>query len=178
MALAFGLTKGRTVERFSSLYTLLPLGLFAYFLNQTFTVLSGESLHFDYPWIPSFGVNLSFHLDGLALLFLLLITGIGTLVFAYTNSYMHGDKKLHRFYAYLTVFMGAMIGLVSADNLVTLFIFWEMTSISSFLLIGYKNNDAASRKSAITALAVTGLGGLFLLGFAIYASVLFGSLSI
>lgn len=178
MALVFGMTKGRVVEKFSGWFTLLPLSLFVYFIVQTMSVVANGPLRFDFPWVPSFGVNLSFFIDGLALLFLLLITGIGTLVFAYTHGYMHGDKKLHRFYAYLTVFMGAMIGLVSSDNLITLFIFWELTSISSFLLIGYKNNDAASRKSAITALAVTGLGGLFLLGFAIFAGLTFDTLSI
>lgn len=178
MAFVFGLTKGRVVEKFSSWFTILPLGLFVYFLSHAATVIAGSPQRFDFAWIPSFGVNLSFYIDGLALLFLLLITGIGTLVFAYTHGYMHGDKKLHRFYSYLTVFMGAMIGLVSSDNLITLFIFWELTSISSFLLIGYKNNDPASRKSAIVALAVTGLGGLFLLGFAIFAGLTFDTFSI
>ena len=178
MAFVFGLTKGRMVEKVSGWFTLFPLSLFAFFLSQTRHVLAGQPLRFDFAWVPSFVVDLSFYLDGLALLFLLLITGIGTLVFAYTHAYMHGDNKLHRFYAYLTFFMGAMIGLVSSDNLITLFIFWELTSISSFLLIGYKNNDVDSRKSAIVALAVTGLGGLFLLGFAVLAGLAFGTLSI
>lgn len=178
MSFVFGLSKGRLVEKLATWFVLLPLGLFCFFLYQTYLLFQGEVLFYHFQWIPSFNVNLTFHLDGLALLFLLLITGIGTLVFAYTRAYLHGDPKLHRFYAYLSIFMGAMVGLVSADNLITLFVFWELTSISSFLLIGYKNDDAESRKSAIIALAVTGLGGLFLLGFAVYAGVIYDSLSI
>lgn len=178
MAFLFGMSKRYTIEGKSLWFAFFPLTLFTYFLYHAGSIISGNVLQFEYSWIPSFGVNLSFYIDALSVLFLLLITGIGTLVFAYTSSYMQGDKKLHRFYAYLSMFMGAMIGLVSADNLITLFVFWELTSISSFLLIGYKNKDAASRKSALTALAVTGLGGLFLLGFAVYSGMLYETLSI
>lgn len=177
-ALGFGFLKADKAQKWSKVFTLLPVGLFTYFLQQGFIIFQGTSLAFEWLWIPSLGVNLSFYLDGLALLFLLLITGIGALVFMYAAKYMEDDPKTGRFFAYLTFFMGAMVGVVSTDNILLLFIFWELTSISSFLLIGYKNGDSESRQSAIVALAVTGLGGLFLLGFAIYAGHLFGTYSI
>lgn len=147
--------------------TLLPLSLFVYFLSCIPKLTDGKVLEENYSWIPSFGVNLSFHLDGLSLLFSLMITGIGTLVFAYTANYLKGHEYLDRFYGYLSLFMAAMLGLVLSDNLISLFVFWELTSISSFYLIGFNNTSAASRKSALTALGITGIGGLFLLAGAL-----------
>lgn len=178
MALVFGWFPSKLKVRWTSISLIFPLALFVYFAFQLNQVLQLGAATFSYDWVPSLGVNFSFHLDALSLMFLLLITGIGALVYAYTAKYMHGDPKIARFYAYLTLFMGAMIGLVSSDNLITLFVFWELTSISSFLLIGYKNSDAVARKSALIALAVTGLGGLFLLAFAIYAGLVYNSFSI
>jgi len=162
----------------SWLISFVPLTLFVYFSTFINEVVNGKSLLFLYKWVPSLGVNLSFRMDGLALLFLLLITGIGVMVFFYTSTYLKNHPKLVRFYAYLSMFMGSMIGLVLSDNIITLFIFWELTSISSFFLIGFNNNQAESRKSAFTALAVTGLGGLALLAFGVYASLLTGTSSI
>lgn len=103
------------------------------------------------------------HLDGLALLFALLITGIGTLVLVYTGGYFHRKPELPRLLALLLFFMGAMLGVVLSDNLILLFMFWELTSVSSYLLIGFKHEDAVSRRNALQALLVTGLGGLALL---------------
>jgi multicomponent Na+:H+ antiporter subunit A len=163
---------GKYVKR-TMLPTLLPLGLFVYFLSFLPDVSSGRMLYFVYEWIPSIGVNLQFHLDGLAMLFALLITGIGTLVFLYSSYYMKGYHYTDRFYGYLSMFMGSMLGLVLSDNIISLFIFWELTSISSFFLIGFNNENAASRKSALTALLVTGSGGLMLLA----AFVLLGHVS-
>src|SRR3712207_1793544 len=88
-------------------------------------------------WAPALAVNLSFALDGLSLMFALLICGIGALVLIYAGGYLANDAQLGRFYAFLLLFMGAMLGVVLADNVLTLFIFWELTSISSFLLIGF-----------------------------------------
>ena len=160
------------------LFIALPFGLFAYFS----TFLGGFSVQapfdFFYEWVPSLGVNLSFHLDGLSLLFALLITGIGALVFLYSSYYLKNDEQLKRFYGYLTIFMGAMLGVVLSNNLISLFVFWELTSISSFFLISYKNNDRASRKAAMTALAITGLGGMALLAFAVLAGGLMGTYEI
>jgi multicomponent Na+:H+ antiporter subunit A len=147
--------------------TFLPLAGFVYFLSKLPQITNGNIVTESYNWVPSLGIQLTFRLDGLSLLFALLITGIGTLVFAYTSNYLKGNEHLDRFYGYLSVFMAAMLGLVLSDNLISLFVFWELTSISSFFLIGFKNSSATSRKSALRALTVTGLGGLFLLAGAL-----------
>lgn len=143
-------------------FGLFPLFLFVWFLSHL-PVAGGDGKQFFYEWVPSIGVNLSFRLDGLALLFALMITGIGALVFFYTSAYLKGHPQLHRFYAYLSMFMASMLGLVLSDNLMAMFVFWELTSISSFFLIGFNHNDSESRKSSLIALAVTGGGGLLLL---------------
>ncbi len=155
------------------LSALVPLSIFIYFAKFLKRVSDGEVIRSSYNWIPSFGVNLDFVVDGLSLLFVLMISGIGTLVFWYTSSYLKGHQYLDRFYAYLGIFMSAMLGLVLSDNLITLFLFWELTSISSFFLIGFNNESSSSRKSALLALGITGIGGLFLLG----AAVILGDIS-
>jgi multicomponent Na+:H+ antiporter subunit A len=157
---------------------LLPLSLFVYFLNLIGNLPPAGSVLYHYPWVSSANVNLNFNLDGLSLLFCLLISGIGTLVFLYTSYYMKGHPYLVRFYAYLSLFMASMLGLVLSDNIITLFIFWELTSISSFFLIGFNNQDPASRKSALTALGITGFGGMSLLAFALLAFFETGTMSI
>jgi len=134
MSLVFGLISTKKGTSWTALYAVFPLALFLFFLNQFIALDVTGARWFQFDWVPSLGVDFSFYLDGLSLLFLLLITGIGTLVFAYTAKYMHGDQKLSRFFAYLTLFMGAMIGLVSSDNLITLFVFWELTSYFFFLV--------------------------------------------
>lgn len=146
---------------------LIPTSLFIYFLTYIPQIANGEVVYQNHEWIPSFGVNLSFTLDGLALLFALMITGVGSLVFLYTSAYLKNHKYLDRFYGFLSLFMAAMLGLVLSDNLMTMFIFWELTSISSFYLIGFNNDKADSRKSALVALGITGIGGLLLLGAAV-----------
>ncbi|MFD2035340.1 putative monovalent cation/H+ antiporter subunit A [Belliella marina] len=156
----------------------LPLALFAYFISFIPQVSNGKPVDVIYSWVPSFGIDLSFHLDGLSLLFALLITGIGALVFFYTYSYLKGHPYLDRFYGYLSMFMASMLGLVLSDNIITLFIFWELTSISSFFLIGFNNEDPSSRKSALLALSITGLGGLFLLAGVLLLGATGGSYSI
>jgi multicomponent Na+:H+ antiporter subunit A len=153
--------------------TLIPLSIFIYFTSFIGDVSRGEIIKTSYNWIPSFGVNLDFVVDGLSLLFVLMISGIGTLVFWYTSAYLKGHQYLDRFYAYLGIFMSAMLGLVLSDNLISLFLFWELTSISSFFLIGFNNENKSSRKSALLALGITGIGGLFLLG----AAVILGNIS-
>lgn len=142
---------------------LLPLGLAIYFASLLNTVAAGQVLTTTYPWIPSLEVNLSFYVDGLSLLFALLISGIGALVVIYAGGYLAGHPQLGRFYAYLLAFMASMLGVVLADNLIVLFIFWELTSLSSYLLIGFYHTEAGSRASALQALLVTGAGGLALL---------------
>ena len=141
----------------------LPIILFVYFISFMPEVAEGRELRFFYEWVPSAGINLSFHLDGLALLFTLLITGIGSIVFLYTSAYLRQHEYLDRFYGYLSMFMASMLGLVLSDNIICIFIFWELTSISSYFLIGFNNENPESRKSSLLALSITGFGGLFLL---------------
>lgn len=164
--------------KLSVLSAAVPLGLFVYFSQFIDNISRGEVIYQEYNWVPSFGVNLGFTLDGLSLLFSLMITGIGFLVFAYTAAYLKNHEYLDRFYGYLSMFMAAMLGLVLSDNLISLFLFWELTSISSFFLIGFNNTVKASRKAAITALAITGLGGMALLAGAIFLGSVAGTYSI
>src|SRR5690554_4758712 len=157
---------------------LLPLGLFVYFSSFISQIASGEVVSTQYKWVPTYGVELSFTLDGISLLFALMITGIGFLVFVYTAAYLKNHSYLDRFYGYLSMFMAAMLGVVLSDNLISLFIFWELTSISSFFLIGFNNTEESSRKSAITALAITGLGGVLLMAGALLLGNVTGTYSI
>ncbi len=129
-------------------------------------------------WVPAIDVNLNFHIDGLSLLMLLMITGVGTAVFVYAGGYLAGHPQQNRLYILLTLFMIAMIGCVTADNLIVLFLFWEMTSLVSFLLVGFNHEDLSSRKSAQQALVVTGSGGLALLAGAILLGQVMGTMSI
>lgn len=141
----------------------VPLILFGYFATFLPAVQKGEIYTEVYNWVPSLGVQLYFYLDGLALLFALLITGFGTLVMYYASQYLKGDPALGRLYMYLTLFMIAMLGLVTAGNLVTVFVCWELTSITSYLLIGHAHQKETARQSALQALLVTGLGGMALM---------------
>src|SRR5687768_2747929 len=158
--------------KWSVVMTALPLSLFIYFLSFIQPVSNGEATIVSYSWVPTAGIDFTFLIDGLSLLFALMITGIGALVFLYTSAYMTGDRYLDRFYGYLCLFMGAMLGMVLSDNIFTMFVFWELTSISSFFLIGYDNENKESRKSALIALCITGLGGFFLLAaFALLGNI-------
>jgi multicomponent Na+:H+ antiporter subunit A len=168
----------RFFQKINWLPSILPMSLFIFFSSFIPAVSKGEIVHYDYQWVPSLGVNLHFLLDGLGLLFALIITGVGSLVFIYSRNYLKGHPQLLRFYCYLSIFMGAMIGLVLSSNIISLFIFWEITSISSFYLIGFNNEEKASRKSALTALAITGLGGMSLLAFGVLAGVSTGTYDI
>jgi multicomponent Na+:H+ antiporter subunit A len=151
---------------------LLPLGLAIYFGVRVGPGLPDETVRVSYAWAAELGVRLSFHVDGLGLLFALLISGIGAVVVIYSGGYLAGDPRLGRFYGYILAFMASMLGVVLADNLFTLYVFWELTSISSFLLIGFNNEEERSRAAAWQALLVTTAGGLamlaglVLLGFA------------
>ncbi len=131
--------------------------------NELRSTLSGGSRIIELPWAPSLGLSLSFSLDGLGLLFALLITAIGTLVVLYASQYLEGHPQAGRFYASLFAFMGAMLGVALSDNIFTLFIFWELTGFTSFLLIGFEHEREDARSAALQALIVTGAGGLALL---------------
>ncbi len=135
-------------------------------------IINGQTIRESTSWIPALAIDFSFYLDGLSLLFALLVSGIGTLIVIYGSAYLEESRHLGRFYSFTLLFMGAMLGLVLADNLVTLFIYWELTGISSYLLIGYKHHSEASRRAALQALLVTGAGGLALLaGFIILGNL-------
>ncbi|WP_219224877.1 hydrogen gas-evolving membrane-bound hydrogenase subunit E [Pedobacter antarcticus] len=156
----------------------LPLSLLIYFSTWLPEVAAGKEILFKYTWIPAMGVNLDFKLDGLAMLFSLMITGIGTLVYIYAAAYLSDRSQIHKFFSCLSLFMAAMLGLVLSDNLLVLFIFWELTSISSFFLIGWNTKEEASRKSAVLALAITGGGGFLLLAGVLLMGNVGGSYSI
>nr|MCU0855577.1 Na(+)/H(+) antiporter subunit A [Paracoccaceae bacterium] len=141
----------------------LAAAIFAALLQAVPSVAAGEPLRAVWPWVPSLGVSLSFWIDGLSLTFGLLISGIGALVFLYAGTYLRGHPHFIRFMLYLTLFMLSMLGLVLADNLLTLFVFWELTSVTSYLLIGFNHADPQARRNALQALLITGTGGLALL---------------
>ena len=153
--------------RWINLAGLLPVivagTLFVWFAQMIPVITAGDTLRFVWAWVPSLGVNLSFYIDGLSLTFALLITGIGALVMLYSARYLAGHVHQARFSLYLTSFMLAMVGLVISDNLIMLFVFWELTTITSYLLIGFGHDSSKSRRSALQALLVTGIGGLALL---------------
>jgi multicomponent K+:H+ antiporter subunit A len=139
------------------------------------SVVDGDVLIWRLDWIPAVGLNLGLRLDGLALLFVLMILVIGLLVIVYARYYLSERDPMGRFYAYMLLFMGAMLGLVMSENLLQLLVFWELTSISSFLLISYWRHLAEARQGARMALAVTGAGGLALLGGVLLLGEITGS---
>lgn len=151
-------------ERCSLVAALVPLALTAWFATFFSRVVAGEVVVSQTQWIPAIHLNLAFRLDGLSLLFALLISGIGALVILYTFAYLRGNAHQHRFVLATLMFMASMLGVVLSDNLILLFVFWELTSFTSYLLIGFDHEKEESRKAALQALLVTGLGGLFLLG--------------
>jgi len=153
-------SRSATVVRFVS--TALPAAIFIYFCGFFRTVVNGESVTRTYEWVPSLGISLSFHLDGLSLLFVLLISGVGTLIFAYAGAYLK-ESGLGRFYAWMLVFLSAMLGLALSDDFILLFVFWELTSLVSYMLIGFDAERPAARAAALEALLITSGGGLAML---------------
>ncbi|NWB90105.1 monovalent cation/H+ antiporter subunit A [Pseudomonas agarici] len=126
-------------------------------------IAHGGVIHETVTWLPSLGLNLILRLDGFAWLFSMLVLGIGTLVSLYARYYMSPDDPVPRFFAFFLAFMGAMLGLVLSGNLIQIVFFWELTSLFSFLLIGYWHHRSDARRGAYMALTVTGAGGLCLL---------------
>ncbi|HIL23644.1 monovalent cation/H+ antiporter subunit A [Alcanivorax sp. VBW004] len=173
------------VERVTGNRTLLACGAaalpalaLALLFNPARKVFAGETLHSTLTWIPSLDLSLAFRLDGLALLFAILVLGIGLLVILYARYYLSAKEKAGRFYAYLLLFMGAMLGVVTSDNLLLLVVFWELTSLSSFLLIGFWGHQTGARKGARMAMTVTGMGGLALLAGVLLIGDVVGSFSL
>lgn len=136
---------------------------------------SGETLIQTWSWLPSIGLYFSFRLDGLSLLFALLILVIGLLVILYARWYLSAKDCMGRFFAYLLMFMGSMLGIVLSENLLQMVVFWELTSLTSFLLISYWQKRKEAREGAKMALAITGSGGLALLGGVLILGHIVGS---
>ncbi|WP_104127938.1 Na+/H+ antiporter subunit A [Cryobacterium sp. Y57] len=161
------------------LIALLPAGAFAYTLTQTATVTAGGAVRQSIPWIAQLGISLSFRVDTLAWLLALVVTGIGALVLVYCARYFTDQEpSLGRFAALLLAFAGTMYGLVTADDLVIMFMFWEITSVLSYLLIGHYTHKRESRGAALQALIVTTFGGLVMLVGVVMISVASGTTSL
>ncbi|MDG1169673.1 MAG: proton-conducting transporter membrane subunit, partial [Sulfitobacter sp.] len=147
-----GVTFTVTLAAFIGLLTNLP------------AVLAGEVVTTGVNWLPSLGLNVNLMLDGLGFFFALLILGIGLLIITYARFYLAREDNMGEFFTYLLLFQGAMVGIVLSDNILLLLIFWELTSLSSFLLIGFWKHLPEGRQGARMALTVTGLGALALIG--------------
>ena len=166
--------QGRT----SSALAIIPAALTVWFATYIPAVAGGEVIVHHYQWIPGLGISFDMVLDGLSLLFALLICGIGTFIVLYAGSYLKGHENLNRFLVILLSFMGSMLGLVLADNLITLFVFWELTSITSYMLIGFNHQSEDARKAALQGLIVTVGGGLALLAGLVMLAGVGGSYSL
>src|SRR5690625_4609516 len=157
-----------TIVRFAGraspwILAILPASIFAWFLSLTGRVREEGSIVQQITWVPGLDANLTFHLDGLSLLFALLVSGIGILIVLYGGGYLKGHPQLGRFYLFLLFFMGSMLGVVLATNVIRLFVFWKRTSYTSYALIGFIHEKERSRAAALQALLVTSLGGLVML---------------
>lgn len=167
---------GRTFCAYTAaLGPLLALGILLGYLPF---ILDGQTYFYSLEWLPQLGLNVSLRLDGLGMMFALLILIIGLLVILYARYYLAPSDSLGRLYALLQIFMMAMLGIVLSDNILLLVVFWELTSLSSFLLIGYWSYRSDARKGARMALTITGAGGLTLLAGALLLGHITGSYSL
>ncbi len=156
----------------------IPLSLFILLTTFIPRISNGETFSNTYEWIPSLNINFTTYIDGLSLILSLLITGIGALVVFYSNFYLSKKESLHHFYCYLLLFMGAMLGVVYSDNLIVLYAFWELTSVSSFLLIAFWHHRKASRAGARKSMTITVSGGIAMLAGFLMLYTMSGTLSI
>ena len=159
---------------------LLPAGLFVFFLSKGMGLEGTGAISETIDWVPALGISLTLTLDGFSWLFALLITGIGTLVTIYAGAYF-AEKPAHKgasFLAMILVFMSAMLGTVLSDNLIALYLFWEMTSLVSFLLIGFDTHRPEARKAALQSLVVTAGGGLALFAGILLIGMVLGTYSL
>ncbi|MGX4669665.1 Na+/H+ antiporter subunit A [Cerasibacillus sp. JNUCC 74] len=173
------------IPALSKLKTKIHTGIFVFFVPFFIFIYFASFIGTDfspvmeqYNWIPSLGINFDLYLDGLSLLFVLLISGIGALVVFYSIYYLDKSEQLGNFYVFLLMFMSAMLGVVLSDNIFVLYTFWELTSISSFLLIGYWHFKERSRYGALKSMLITVFGGLSMLGGFILLYVITGTTSI
>jgi multicomponent Na+:H+ antiporter subunit A len=157
------------------IYALWPFTGFLYYLSLLGPINQGEILVETFEWLPALGINFSFYVDGFSILFSLLVLGIGTFIMVYAGYYMRPYPMKGRFMGYLLLFMMAMQGIVVSGNLITMFVFWELTSVSSYLLIGYYHEKPEARASALQAFLITGFGGLALLGGFVLMGIPYGT---
>lgn len=167
-----------TNNKAAKLMGVFPLILFGYLLSFYSDIATGVVIKESFVWVESLGVGIDLYLDGLSWLFAMIITGIGTAVFFYAAEYLKKNPKIVNFYVYINIFMAAMLGVVMSDNIITLFIFWELTSLSSYFLIGFNHEQENSRYSALQALLVTGSGGLAMFAGLILLSIVTGTFQI
>lgn len=142
---------------------LAPLSGVALVAAAAPTVLDGGEWLAEVPWVPGLDLSIALRMDALALLLMILVSGVGTLIFLYCAFYAERDGTLQRFVTTLTSFAGAMVGLVLADDVILLYVFWELTTVTSYLLVGLDDRSAESRRAALQALLVTTVGGLAML---------------
>lgn len=174
-AAGVALCRPALAARLGALAAAICLAAYAGMAGQ---VAAEQPLAMSFWAIPSLGVAGGLRLDGLSLIFALLITGIGALVLLYAGRYLEGDPRLSRLVVLLLLFMTAMLGSVTADDVITLFVFWELTSLASFFLVGYDHEKLGARKAALQALLVTGGGGLALLAGLVLVSIAAGTTSL
>lgn len=150
----------------------VPFVIFLHFAGLTFGKDAGV-VEFVFPWVPALEIDFALRFDGLTSIFALMITGVGAAIVLYAGGYLEDHPLRQRFFSYLFLFMAAMLGVVLSDDLITLFVFWELTSVSSYLLVSFYHAKEDSRKKALQALLVTGLGGVTMLcGFLMAGSIL------
>lgn len=154
--------------------SLIPTAIFIFMASLYSRITDGEVITYEYQWVPSLDLSMTFYLDGLSLLFAMLISGFGALIFIYSGTYLKGHQLIERFYVYLLIFMASMLGVVLSGNIISIFLFWELTSFSSYLLIGFNHENENSRKAAQQALLVTVGGGLALLIGVVFLGVISG----
>lgn len=145
------------------LLALAPGSCFVWLLIQAPEIIHGHAMEQSFHWVEGLRLEAAFRLDGLSLLFAFLICGIGALIILYAQGYFKGHPQQGRFMMYIIAFMASMLGVVLADHLLLVFIFWELTSFTSYLLIGFNHEREEARKAALQAMLITVLGGLFLL---------------
>src|SRR5699024_9709132 len=164
--------KQDTSARLGWFVLIIPTILFIFLVMQVPNIADGNTISKQINWIPSYNISFSTYLDGLSMIFGLLISGIGILVVLYSIYYLKTEKAVKQFYIYLLMFMGSMLGVVFSDHLMMLYVFWELTSISSFLLIAFWYQRKGSRYGAMKALLITILGGFAMLaGFLMLYSI-------
>ena len=159
-----------------ALMTALPVTIsFLILLYWAPMVMDGHTIIRELEWVPSLGLSFALRLDGLGLLFALLITGIGGLILLYARFYFDGKASASRFYTLILLFMAAMLGIVLSENLLVMLVFWELTSLVSFLLIGFTSDKSGARRGARMSLVITGGGGLLLLAGLVLMGQIVGS---